>query len=82
MVCPKCKSTDVSVQAVTHTKLVDQHHGILWWVFVGWWWVAVKWTLFTLPALLVALFKPRRRQVRNKTFAQCVCQSCGHTWKA
>lgn len=60
MQCPKCCSENVSVQLVTETKLVDQHHGIMWWIFVSWWWLAIKWIVFTVPALIIALFKPRK----------------------
>ena len=35
--CPQCGSTNVNVQMVTDTKLVDKHHGCLWWVCIGWW---------------------------------------------
>lgn len=24
-------------------------HGILWWLFIGWWWVPIKWVYFKLP---------------------------------
>ena len=40
MVCKKCGSDKVTVQAVTEVK--TKKHGILWWLFIGWWW----WTLF------------------------------------
>ena len=81
MVCPKCGSENVKVQVVTEQKLVDQHHGILWWLFIGWWWLFVKWLVFTLPALLIALFKPKRRQIKQKHVSRAVCQNCGNSWK-
>ncbi len=51
MVCPKCGSSNVTVQVVTETQLKRKHHNILWWLFVGWWWMLVKWALLFLPAL-------------------------------
>ena len=82
MQCPKCGSSRTHAQIVTETKLHDQHHGCLWWVCVGWWWLPLKWLVFTLPALLIALFKPKRRQVAQKYKTKMVCDDCGFTWNA
>lgn len=82
MDCPKCGSGRTHAQIVTETKLHDQHHGCLWWVCVGWWWLPLKWLVFTLPALLIALFKPKRRQVTQKHKTKMVCDDCGFTWNA
>lgn len=30
MKCPKCGSTNVTVNVIQQTKLVDKHHGIIW----------------------------------------------------
>lgn len=80
MNCPKCGSDNTHAQVVTETKMVDQHHGIIWWICVGWWWLAVKWLVFTLPALLVAIFKPKRRQTKQKHISKMVCDDCGYIW--
>ena len=32
MICPKCKSTNVSIQ----TQQVTKRHGIIWWLCFGW----------------------------------------------
>lgn len=80
MNCPKCNSTNVSVQVVQETKLVDQHHGIVWWIFVGWWWIPVKWLVLTVPALLWKIFKGKKQQIKQKTLSTAVCQDCGHHW--
>lgn len=82
MVCPKCGSDRVNVQVVQQTKLVDKHHGIFWWIFVGWWWVPVKWFIFTVPALIVKIFSPKKQKLKQKTKSVCVCQNCGHQWTA
>lgn len=82
MTCPKCGSTNVTVQAVTETKLVDKHHGVIWWLCIGWWWIFVKWLVFTLPALLFAIFGHKKQKLKQKHFSMCVCQDCGHSWKA
>lgn len=82
MKCPKCGSENVSVQIVTDAHLVDQHHGCLWWLCVGWWWIPVKWICFTVPALLLKIFVPKRQKLQQSQHTECVCQNCGHHWKA
>ena len=32
MKCPKCGSTNISVQIISETQLKEQHHGIFWWL--------------------------------------------------
>ena len=73
MVCRKCGSDKISVQAVTEVK--TKKHGLLWWLLIGWWW----WTLFFGVALILKLFG--RGKVTSKTHNMCVCQNCGYSWK-
>ena len=82
MRCPKCKSNNVSVQAVTESQLKDKHRGCFWWLCIGWWWLPIKWIFLTLPALIVKIFVPKRQKLVNKHISMCVCQSCGYSWKA
>lgn len=82
MVCPKCGSEHVNVQMVTETKLKTKHHGIFWWLCIGWWWWPIKWFVFTIPALIIAIFAPKKQKLKTKHKAMCVCQNCGHSWKA
>lgn len=82
MTCPKCHSENVNVQMVTETKLVRKHHGIFWWLLIGWWWVPIWWICFTLPALIVQIFAPKRYKTKSKHKSVCVCQTCGHHWNA
>lgn len=77
MKCPKCKSENVSVQAVTTTK--NKKHGIMYWIFVGWWLEPVMWIFLTIPWLIIKIFKPSR--VTSRTHSEAVCQSCGKRWK-
>lgn len=81
MTCPKCGSSNVSVQAINETQLKNKHHGFLWWLCIGWWWVALKWLMFPLFALLVKIFAPKRQKIKNKHVTMCCCQSCGHSWQ-
>ena len=80
MQCPKCNSMNVTVQAMTATKLVDKHHGIIWWIFVGWWWLPLKWLVFTVPALLWKIFKGKKQTIKQTNYSRAVCQSCGFSW--
>lgn len=82
MKCPKCGSENVNVSVVNEVEIKNKHKGILYWLFVGWWWAPIKWIFFTLPALIIAIFKPKRQKVINKQRTMCVCQNCGHTWEA
>lgn len=82
MICPKCNSGNVNVQVVQDMKLKTKHRGIIFWLFVGWWWIPIKWLFFTLPALIIAIFKPKKQKIVTKNYKMCVCQSCGYSWKA
>lgn len=76
MICRRCRSNNVNVQAVTETK--TKRRGIFYWLF-GWIIDLMLWIFLTVPRLLVALFGSRR--VVSKTTTQAICQSCGHRWK-
>ncbi len=43
---------NIKVQVVNEVHIKNAHHGCLWWLFVGWWWVPVKWLAFTIPAII------------------------------
>lgn len=81
MTCPKCNSENVNIQIVNEQKLVTKHHGIIWWLCIGWWWIFVKWLFLTIPALFVAIFIGKRKKIKNIQKKVCVCQSCGNTWE-
>lgn len=82
MKCPKCGSENVNVQVVTESQINTKHHGIFWWIFVGWYWVPIKWMCFFWLALLVKIFAPKRQKLNQKHVSKCVCQNCGHMWNA
>ena len=81
MRCPKCGSENVSVQMVSETQLKEKHHGIFWWLFIGWWWIPVKWVFFTLPALIVKIFAPKKYKTKTLHKSMAVCQNCGKHWQ-
>ena len=82
MVCPKCNSSNVTVQVVSETQLKTKHKGLMWWCFIGWWWFFVKWLVFTIPALIVKIFSPKKYKTATVHKSMCVCQDCGNSWQA
>ena len=80
MYCSKCSSNNVTIQVVNEQKLVTKHHGIIWWLCIGWWWIFVKWLFLTIPALIFSIFVGKRKKIKNIKKKVAVCQNCGHTW--
>jgi DNA-directed RNA polymerase subunit RPC12/RpoP len=72
MVCPKCKSENVNVQAVTDVK--TKHRGCLGWMI---------WILISICTLGLAIIIPllTNSKTKSKTHSEAVCQNCGHRWK-
>lgn len=79
MICPKCGSENVNVQAVTETK-EKRKRGILYWVLIGWWWEPFAWLMFGLIKLLFELFG-KHTKISSKTHTEAICQNCGNRWK-
>ena len=80
MTCPKCGSENVDVQLVTTTEEKKKRHSILWWIFVSWWLIPIKWLVFTLPALISKLFSRKRTKTVVHNASVALCKSCGHNW--
>ena len=78
MQCNKCGSNNVNVQAVSITKS-KKHHGIVYWIFIGWWLEPIMWLFLTLPWLIIKIFKPNKVKTKVKGYA--VCQDCGNRWQ-
>ena len=81
--CPKCGSTNITFQVLTNTIQKNKHHGILWWLVIGWWWIPVKWIFFTGLALfffILKLFGVRKKKNVIIDRKIQVCQNCGHYW--
>ena len=72
MTCPKCKSENVSAQAVTDVKTKDR--GCLGWVL---------WILLAVCTLGLILIIPliTNSKTKSKTHTEAVCQDCGYRWK-
>lgn len=82
MMCPKCGSNNVSVQMVSDFKLKTKHHSIIWWICIGWWWTFIKWICLFPLALIQKLFGSKKQTLKQKNYSMCVCQNCGHSWRA
>ena len=81
MNCPKCGSNNVNIQVVNESHLSKAHHGIGWWLCIGWWWIPMKWFCFFWLALIFKIFGVGgRKKIVNTTKKIKVCQNCGHTW--
>ena len=80
MICPRCKSQFVNIQVVTEAKLKNVHHGIFWWLLIGWWWVPIKWLYFTVPALFFKVFGHKKQRIEQTYRSLCICQNCGYQW--
>ena len=78
--CPKCHSSNVTFQIVNEAQLVTKHHGLIWWLCIGWLWVPFKWFVLTIPAIFAAIFIGKRKKIKNKTIRKKVCQNCGYFW--
>ena len=77
VVCKKCNSSNVTIQAVSVSK--RKRKGILYWLFIGWWLEIFMWLFLTLPWLIIKIFKPKK--YKEKITSTAVCQSCGYNWK-
>ena len=80
MKCPVCGSENVNVKIVTETELKDKHHGVVWWLCIGWWWLPIWWLCFTIPALIIKIFAPKKQKLKQHHKSMRVCQNCGHKW--
>lgn len=81
MTCNKCGSSNVNVQMVTDSKLKTKHHGIIYWICIGWWLKTLLWIFLTLPMLLGTLFGHKKQKIVTKHSSMAVCQDCGNSWK-
>jgi hypothetical protein len=77
VVCKKCGSSNVTVQAVSEIK--KKRKGVLYWLFIGWWLEMIMWVFLTLPWLIIKIFKPK--EYKNKITSMAVCQDCGYSWR-
>lgn len=77
MICPKCGSENINIQAVAHVN--NKKKGCLYWCFIGWWVEPFMWLFLTLPMIIIKLFG--KGKVKTKIKSHAVCQNCGHQWE-
>ena len=68
MKCAKCGSENVTVQVINEVKLKNKHHGVIWWLFIGWWWIPFKWLFLTIPALIIKIFGGKKQKNNLRLF--------------
>ena len=79
LICPKCKSNDISVQVVSDTHTKTKKRGLLYWVSFWWFVEFIIWFLAAIPMLIGKLLRGKKIVTDFKKFA--VCQNCGYKWK-
>ena len=76
MLCKKCGSENINIQAVTETKTKGK--GLIYWLF--WvWFDMIIWIFLFVPRLIIGLLKGKK--TISKTYKMAICQSCGNSWK-
>jgi len=79
--CPKCLSDNIHIQIISEIKLKNQHHGLLYWLIIGWWLELLLWFFLTIPRLLIAVFGHKKQKITQKNHKEAICQNCGHSWR-
>lgn len=82
MNCPKCNSEHVHTQIVSDVKLKTKHHGIIYWLIIGWWLEPCLWLFLTVPKLILTIFGHKKQKIVQKNYTMWICDECGHSWKA
>lgn len=72
MICPKCGSENVTVQAVTNVK--TKRRGCIGWCL----WILLA--CCTLGSILIIPLLTNSK-TKSKTHSEAVCQNCGNRWK-
>ncbi|NLL92446.1 MAG: hypothetical protein GX222_08580 [Ruminococcaceae bacterium] len=72
MICPRCKSNRVTIQAVEKVKI--KRRGPLRWFL---------WILLAIVTAGLILIIPllTNSKVKSKTHTLAVCQNCGKSWR-
>ena len=74
MLCKKCHSDRIHFTTVNQVHLKNKHHGVIYWLFLGWWLKPLLWFLFTIPMLIIKIFRPRKYRTRNKLVTTYTCK--------
>lgn len=72
MICPKCGSNFVNVQAVTNVK--TKHRGCIGWTM----WIILACLTLGLILIIPAITNTK---TKTKTHTEAICQNCGCRWR-
>lgn len=72
LVCPRCGSHAVTVQAIPVTKI--KNRGCVGWFF----WILLAICTFGLILIIPALTNSK---TKTKIHTEAVCQNCGNRWR-
>lgn len=76
MICPKCGSEYVTVQAITETETKTKHRGCLGWAM----WILLAVCTCGLILIIPAVTNSRTK-TKTRTHTEAICQSCGNRWR-
>ena len=77
MICKRCGGQNITIQMTA--KIRKKRTNFFYWIFIKIWIELIMWFFFTLPWLIIKIFKPAK--YKSKTEKYAVCQNCGHSWK-
>ena len=80
MVCPKCKSENVTTQIVSEQVIKEHHNGMFYYLFVAWWFWLIKLIVFCF-SWPFRIFGHTTKYSMTEHKTMCVCQNCGKTWQ-
>lgn len=69
MKCPRCKNSNVKIEASTFMK--SKSRSLLWNLL----WIVVTGGLWIIWMLV------RKKKEKQVTVKMAICQDCGHSWK-
>ena len=72
MNCPRCGSSQVSVQMVTHSARTRKR-GCLWGL--------IRLTLIICTFGLWLIIGKSKSKTKMQNHKEAICQSCGHSWR-
>lgn len=76
MVCPRCNSQNVIIQAVTETSTKTKHRGCFGWAC----WILLALCTCGLILIIPAITNTKTK-TKTKTHSEAVCRNCGNCWR-
>lgn len=79
MVCPKCKSENVTTQIVSEQVIRKHHKGLLLKLISPF--IAIFKFMFLFATWPFRIFGHTTKHTLTEHKTMCVCQNCGKTWQ-